>query len=83
MFQKKITAEDEENLKRGGTPEDIKVLLRPSVAVARRDSCGSESDDEDELSAETGIMSGTGIMSETGTGIMSETGTGNVKRESS
>ena len=75
MFQEKITAEDEENLKRGGTPEDVKALLRPSIAVARTDSCGSESNDEDELSAETGIMS------ETGTGIMSETGTGNVKCE--
>lgn len=56
MFQKKITEEDEENLKRGGAPADVKALLRPSIAVAHNGTCGSESDDEDELSPEAGGM---------------------------
>ena len=56
MFQKKITEEDEENLKRGGAPADVKALLRPSIAVAHNGTCGSESDDEDKLSPEAGGM---------------------------
>ncbi|KAK7107199.1 uncharacterized protein C3orf26 homolog [Littorina saxatilis] len=54
FVRRKITEEDEGSLKKAGTPEDVKKLLKPLVAVsATEDSESDEDSDEDTLSIES------------------------------
>ena len=59
IFQKKITGEDDEVLKKCGTPTDVNALLQPSVVRNKSDGSASESDDnsdgEHSLSTATGM----------------------------